>query len=57
MVRGIITHLMEVANSQIPPKQGDKAGPSNPTENAPGEKVWVDNVEAPARAKSLRRIL
>ena len=48
---------MEVANGKIPPKQGDKAGPSNPTENAPGEKVWVDNVEAPARAKSLRRIL
>ena len=44
-------------NRQIPPRQGNKAGPSNPTENAPGEKVWVDNVEAPARAKTLRRIL
>ena len=33
-------------------------GPSNPTEGAPREKVSVDNVEAPGRAKSLRgRIL
>ena len=29
-------------------------GPSNPREGAPGEKVSVDNVEAPVRAKTLR---
>ena len=34
--------------------QGDKASPSNPMESAPGEKVWVDNVEAPVRTKTLR---
>ena len=26
-------------NGQTPPRQGDKAGSSNPTEGAPGEKV------------------
>ena len=37
-------------NKQIPPRQGDnKAGPSNLTKGAP------DNVEAPARAETLRR--
>ena len=42
-------------NGQIPSRQGDnKACPSNPTEGAPREQVWVDNVEAPARAKNLR---
>ena len=41
-------------NGQILPRQGNKAGPSNPMEDAPGEKVWVDNVEAPKRAKTLR---
>ena len=45
-------------NGQIPPRQGDKAGPSNPMEGKPKGQVWVDNVEAPARAKTLRgRIL
>ena len=46
-------------NGQISLRQGDnKAGPSNPTEGAPGEQVWVDNVETLARAKTLRgRIL
>ena len=40
------------------PQQFIETGSSNPTENAPGEKVWVDNVEAPVRAKALRgRIL
>ena len=40
------------------PQQFVETGSSNPTESAPGEKVWVDNVEAPVRAKALRgRIL
>ena len=39
-------------NSQQQPREC-KAGTSNPTEGAPGEQVWVDNVEAPARAKTL----
>ena len=39
----------------IIPKQGDnKTGPSNPTNGVPGEHIWIDNVEAPARAKTLR---
>lgn len=32
----------------------NKAGPSNPTESAHGHQVWVDNVEAPPREKTLR---
>ena len=41
-------------NGQIPPRQGDKTGPFNPPEGAPGEQVGFDNVEAPASAKTLR---
>ena len=41
-------------NRQISLRQGDnKAGSSNPTEGAPGEQVWVDNVETVAKAKTL----
>ena len=42
-------------NGKIPPRQeNNKVGPSNPMEGAPGDQVWIDNVEAPARAKLLR---
>ena len=32
----------------------NKAGPSNPAEGALGEQVWVENVEALARTKTLK---
>ena len=42
-------------NRKIPPKQGDnKTGSSNPTNGLPGEHIWIDNVEAPTRVKTLR---
>ena len=42
-------------NGKIAPRQGyNKVDPSNPTEGMPGEQVWVDLVEALARAKTLR---
>ena len=41
-------------NGQIPPRQGNhKPGPSNLTESVSGEQVWVDNVKAFAREKTL----
>ena len=42
------------SNGQIPPRQGDKVGPSNPMKGEPEEQVWVDNLEAPAKTKTLR---
>ena len=41
-------------NGQTPPKQGDKTGSSNLTQGAPGQKEWVDIVDAPVRTKTLR---